>query len=81
MTLRRDKVHAEDCATCETQSGKIDQIERQIKITGDLTDEERTKLMEIADKCQSTGRHIRRSGRKAGSRIRARTVPRHRSPR
>jgi uncharacterized OsmC-like protein/alpha/beta superfamily hydrolase len=51
VTLRHDKVHAEDCTNCETQSGKVDHIERQIEITGDLTDEERGKLMEIADKC------------------------------
>jgi uncharacterized OsmC-like protein/alpha/beta superfamily hydrolase len=51
VTLRHNKVHAEDCTNCETQSGKVDHIERQIEITGDLTDEERGKLMEIADKC------------------------------
>ena len=51
VTLRHDKVHAEDCATCETQSGKIDHIERQIEITGDLTDKERERLMQIADRC------------------------------
>ena len=51
VTLKHDKAHAEDCATCETQTGKIDRIERQIEITGELTAEERAKLMEIADNC------------------------------
>jgi uncharacterized OsmC-like protein len=50
VTLKHDKAHAEDCATCEAQTGKIDRIERQIEITGELTAEERAKLMEIADK-------------------------------
>ena len=51
VTLRHEKAHADDCATCETQTGKMDHIERHIEIIGDLTAEERAKLMEIADKC------------------------------
>jgi uncharacterized OsmC-like protein len=49
--LRHSKIHASDCADCETREGKLDRIEREIVLTGDLTDEQRAKLMEIADKC------------------------------
>ena len=43
--------HAADCAECETREGKIDRIEREIQLIGSLTSEQRSKLMEIADKC------------------------------
>jgi uncharacterized OsmC-like protein len=49
--LRHRKIHAEDCAECETRVGILDQIERDIRFTGSLTTEQRAKLMEIADKC------------------------------
>jgi putative redox protein len=51
VTLRHDKIHAEDCESCETQEGKIDRIEREIELTGPLDDEARKKLLEIAEKC------------------------------
>ena len=51
VTLSHDKVHAEDCAECETREGRVDRIERRIELSGDLTAEERQKLLEIADKC------------------------------
>jgi len=51
VTLTHDKIHASDCADCETKEGKIDRIERRIQMTGDLTAEQRQRLLEIADKC------------------------------
>lgn len=51
VRLRHAKIHAEDCADCETTEGKIDEITREIAISGDLDDEQRKKLIEIADKC------------------------------
>ena len=51
MTLAHSKIHASDCAECETKEGMLDQIERVIKIDGELDAEQRKKLMEIADKC------------------------------
>ena len=51
VDLRHDKIHAEDCADCETKSGKLDRIERTVKLSGDLDPEQRAKLLEIADKC------------------------------
>lgn len=49
--LDHKKIHADDCETCETTSGKLDKIERQIVLKGDLSDAERTRLIEIADRC------------------------------
>ncbi len=51
VRLRHEKIHARDCAACETQDGKIDRIEREINIVGPLSEEQRDRLLEIADKC------------------------------
>jgi uncharacterized OsmC-like protein/pimeloyl-ACP methyl ester carboxylesterase len=51
VTLKHSKIHAEDCAECETRAGMLDQIERVIAMEGTLDAEQRKKLMEIADKC------------------------------
>jgi len=51
VTLKHSKIYAEDCASCETKTGMLDQIERVIAIEGELSAEQRSKLMEIADKC------------------------------
>ena len=51
VVLRHAKIHAKDCSDCETTAGKIDHITRQITIQGDLTEDQRTKLMEISEKC------------------------------
>jgi uncharacterized OsmC-like protein/alpha-beta hydrolase superfamily lysophospholipase len=51
VTLKHSKIHAEDCADCETRAGMLDQIDRTIAIEGALDAEQRKKLMEIADKC------------------------------
>ncbi|MBT3990811.1 MAG: alpha/beta fold hydrolase [Rhodospirillaceae bacterium] len=51
VTLRHDKIHAEDCEGCETQDGKVDQIEREIMLDGDLSEEQRQSLLVIAEKC------------------------------
>jgi putative redox protein len=51
VRLRHDKIHAADCAECETKEGMIDRIERAITLEGDLDAEQRARLMEIADKC------------------------------
>jgi uncharacterized OsmC-like protein/fermentation-respiration switch protein FrsA (DUF1100 family) len=51
VTLKHQKIHAEDCAECETKAGMLDQIDRVIAMEGTLDAEQREKLMEIADKC------------------------------
>jgi uncharacterized OsmC-like protein len=49
--LRHSKIHATDCADCETREGMLDRIERDIHFTGSLTDEQRSRLLDIANKC------------------------------
>jgi len=51
VNLRHSKIHAADCRDCETKEGKIDRIEREIHFAGTLDQEQRKKLLEIADKC------------------------------
>lgn len=52
VRLRQQRVHAKDCLECErTLEGFVHRIERSITIEGDLTDEQRTRLKEIAHKC------------------------------
>jgi uncharacterized OsmC-like protein len=51
VRLSHDKIHAKDCATCETKEGRLDRIEREIVVGGPLTEEQRNRLGEIADRC------------------------------
>ena len=52
VTLRHSKIHAADCEDCEGDGeGKVDVIEREIVLRGDLNAEQRARLLEIADKC------------------------------
>ena len=52
VTVRHDKIHAEDCEHCETRSGKIDRFDRDIELVGDgLDDAVRQRMLEIADRC------------------------------
>jgi uncharacterized OsmC-like protein len=51
VRLRHSRIHATDCAECETKEGKIDQIELDIEFAGPLSSEQRSKLLEIAKKC------------------------------
>ena len=51
VRLRHDRVHAEDCADCETRQGMLDLIEREISLIGALSAEQRTKLLAIAERC------------------------------
>ncbi|HET6159588.1 MAG TPA: alpha/beta fold hydrolase [Dongiaceae bacterium] len=51
VTLRHNKIHAEDCAECETKAGMLDKMERMIRLDGPLDADQKARLMEIADKC------------------------------
>jgi len=51
VRLRHSRVHAEDCADCETKAGMLDVIEREISLSGKLSDEQRAQLRDIADRC------------------------------
>jgi len=49
--VTHDKVHADDCSDCESTSGKIHEFRRELSFDGDLTEQQRARLLEIADKC------------------------------
>jgi putative redox protein len=51
VRLSHSRIHAADCADCETKEGKLDQIERELSFSGMLSDEQRTRLLEIAERC------------------------------
>ena len=51
VELHHEKIHARDCNDCETTEGKIDHIDRVIFIEGDLSEQERARMLEIADRC------------------------------
>ncbi len=51
VDVTHDKVHAQDCETCESSSNRIDQFTRLIRLSGDLDADQRARLLAIADKC------------------------------
>ena len=51
VRLRHGKIHAADCADCETRVGMIDRIEVDLELDGALSDEQRARLIEIAERC------------------------------
>lgn len=51
VTLRHSRIHAKDCADCETTNGWVDQIDRRIELTGELDDSQRERLLLIAERC------------------------------
>lgn len=51
VRLRHQKIHAEDCTQCEDNNARIDHIDREIEVTGPLDDEQRQRLLSIAERC------------------------------
>ncbi len=51
IVLEHSREHVDDCLSCNNDDNRIDVIDRSIVLQGDLTDEERRKLLEIAEKC------------------------------
>ena len=51
VRLRHARVHAEDCANCESGTAKVDRVTREIELAGPLDDTQRRRLLEIADRC------------------------------
>src|SRR5688572_21698371 len=45
VRLRHSKVHAADCADCETKDGMVDRIEREVELKGQLSEAQRTRLI------------------------------------
>lgn len=51
IRLRHDRIHAEDCMTCETKEGKVDRIDVEVELHGALSAEQRERLHDIAGRC------------------------------
>ena len=51
VRLRHGRIHAQDCAECETKEGMLDRVEREISLTGPLDAEQRERLLAIANRC------------------------------
>ncbi len=51
VTLRHSRIHAQDCADCETRIGMLDNIDLDIELIGDLDDAQRQRLLLIAGRC------------------------------
>ncbi len=51
VTLRHDRVHAKDCEDCEKETGMIDVIDKRLELEGDLSEEQRDRLLEISARC------------------------------
>ncbi len=51
VSLRHARIHAQDCAECETKAGLLDRIDLDIQLTGPITPAQHAKLMEVAAKC------------------------------
>jgi len=51
VELSHARAHAEDCAECDTKVGMVDRIDLVISFTGNLSEDQKTRLLEIAGKC------------------------------
>jgi putative redox protein len=51
VQLTHARVHAEDCRDCEEGTRRLERIERRITLTGPLSDDQKSRLLEIAEKC------------------------------
>ena len=51
VRLQHSRIHAADCEECDTKEGMLDRIDREISLTGALTEEQRARLLEIAERC------------------------------
>jgi putative redox protein len=51
VRVRYSRIHAADCASCDTKEGRVDRLTRAIELTGPLNDDQRQELLRIADRC------------------------------
>jgi putative redox protein len=51
VRLRHGRQHETDCEKCETEAVGIERIDREIELRGELTEEQRSRLLAIADRC------------------------------
>ena len=51
VRLQHSRIYAKDCETCDSKQGSLDQIRRNISLVGNLSEEQRTRLLEIGKRC------------------------------
>ncbi|HEY2383099.1 MAG TPA: OsmC family protein [Terriglobia bacterium] len=51
VRLQHSRIHAEDCVDCETKTGFLDRIDREIELSGNLDEAQKRRLLEIAEHC------------------------------
>ena len=51
VQLQHSRIYASDCAECETREGSFDRIDTSIALAGALSEEQRARLLQIAEKC------------------------------
>jgi uncharacterized OsmC-like protein len=51
VSLWHSRIHARDCEECQTKQGMLDRIDIEVDLSGQLSPEQRAKLLEIAAKC------------------------------
>jgi len=51
VTLRHDRIHAEDCEDCDKDTGMIDVVDKKLELEGDLSEEQRERLLAISARC------------------------------
>lgn len=50
-SVSHDRIHAADCESCESTEGMLDRLSREIALDGPLDDEQKARLLDIADRC------------------------------
>ena len=51
VSLSHSRIYAADCEECETEQGMLDRIDVEVELTGSLSAEQHSKLMQVAAKC------------------------------
>jgi len=51
VRVRHERVHADDCATCDAEDHAAERFRAELFLAGDLSAEQRARLLEIADRC------------------------------
>jgi len=59
VALQHERIHAQDCADCETRDGYLDQITKYISLRGPLDADQRERLLDVSERCpvQQTLQH------------------------
>ena len=51
ITVSNDRMYAKDCADCLTTNGYIHRFTVEIKLLGNLTPEQRERMLAVAKRC------------------------------